>query len=179
MDILDSLDLNDNHPLAAKAYYLKGKCFIKGEKWKKAERNLYKAIQLASQQEDTENIEAASFNELSIICYYQNDMDKALQFIESGLDAFKSDGKRDSLIWLLNMNKALFLERMGKLGDSMNVVLRVWDSLETVDESDTVLIFYWLRAELLRRMKDFQGSEKYALPAETATSICCLNYGLC
>ncbi|PTM56834.1 tetratricopeptide repeat protein [Desmospora activa] len=163
LDILDSFELDDSHSLAAKVYYLKGKCFIKADKWKKAERNLFKAIQLASQQEDRDNIEAASFNELAIICYFHNDLDKAIQFVTSGLDAFETNGKQGSLFWLLNMNKALFFERLGKLSDSMNIVLEVWESLETIDESDTVLIFYWLRTELLRRMGELKGSEKYAL----------------
>ncbi|MFC4077212.1 helix-turn-helix domain-containing protein [Salinithrix halophila] len=163
LEILHSLELEDSHLLAPKAYYLKGKCLIKAKRWKKAERELHKAIQLASQQADVENIEAAGFNELAIIYYSQNDLENALQFIESGIDAFDTERERQYLYYLLTLNKAIFLERLGRLNESMNVVTEVWDSLYCLDESDTVLTFYWLRSELLRRLGQHRGAEEYVL----------------
>jgi transcriptional regulator with XRE-family HTH domain len=67
LEILDSLNIEDRHPLAAKVHLLRGRCLSKEKKLKKAERALYKAIQLASQSEDNENIESWSFNELAIV----------------------------------------------------------------------------------------------------------------
>jgi tetratricopeptide (TPR) repeat protein len=162
MDILDSLDFNDSHPLADYFFYLKGKCLIKARKLKRAERNLYKAIQIASRKDEKTNIEAASFSELSMVCYIENDLEKALDFIESGIDAFEASGDRTYVWWILHLNKALFLEKLGKLNESLSVVLEVWDIIQTADESDTILIFYCLRAELLRRMGQLKETEKYA-----------------
>lgn len=163
IEILDSLDLNDSHPLADYVFYLKGKCLIVGNKFKRAERNLYKAIQISSQKEDKANIEAASFCELSRVCYLENDLDQAIKFTESGIDAFEKDGDRSQVWWTLHLNKALYLEKIGKLNESLSVVLKIWGSIGIIDEIDTVLTFYWLRAELLRRMKQLEESEKYAL----------------
>jgi tetratricopeptide (TPR) repeat protein len=163
IEILDSLDLNDSHPLADYVFYLKGKCLMDAKKLKRAERSLYKAIQIASQKEDKTNIEAASFCELSRVCYLENDLDQAIKFTESGIDAFEKDGDRSYVWWTLHLNKALYLEKIGKLNDSLSVVLEVWDSIETMDETDTVLVFYWLRAELLRRMGQMKDCEIYAL----------------
>lgn len=163
MAILDSLDLNDTHPLADYFFYLKGKCLIKARKLKRAERNLYKAIQIASRKDDKSNIEAASFSELSMVCFIESDLEKAVDFIESGIDAFRAEGERTFVWWILHLNKALFLKKLGKLNESLSVVLEVWDAIDTIDESDTVLILYWLRAELLRRMGQLAEAEKYAL----------------
>jgi tetratricopeptide (TPR) repeat protein len=162
LEILDSLNIDDRHPLAAKAHLLRGRCLSKEGKLKKAERSFYKAIQLASQSEDNENIESWSFNELAIACYLQNDLESALQFVESGIDAFNRKGKREYLYWLLTLNKAIYLQRMNKIGESMSVVLQVWDLLDTIPQH-YVINFYWLRAELLRQSDDLKDAEKYAL----------------
>ncbi len=162
---LENIVLIDDHPYAAHYYWLKGKILISRRKWKRAERALYNAIRLANQNPygHQSNIEACSFSELGLCFYYQNDLEGALRFTESGLDAFNEEGERLHTKYTLLRNKAIYLERMGRLAEALKVVQDVWDELPQITEVETVLVFYWLRAELLRRTSLLDEAESYAL----------------
>ncbi|OYD07111.1 helix-turn-helix domain-containing protein [Paludifilum halophilum] len=153
LEELNRLELDDSHPLAATYHYLKGKCFYSRKKWKKAERSYYNAIRLANQNsyDKTTNIEAVSFLELGLCSYTQNDLNQALQYTHSSKDAFVQGGERPYIWYVANFNEALFLERLGRLAESMKVIHEIWDSLVHTDKIETVISFYWLRSELLRR----------------------------
>lgn len=161
--VLDNLNLDETHPLANYFFYLKGKCLIKADNRMAASHHLNKAIKITEKKGDRSNIKAASYNEISVIEYIKCELDKALESIEAGINAFQTDGERKYVWWILQLNKALYLEKSGKLANSMNVVLEVWKSIETIDDMGTILKFYWLRAELLRRMEQLDDSEQFAL----------------
>ncbi|PMB04822.1 hypothetical protein CEN49_19865 [Fischerella thermalis CCMEE 5273] len=165
--MLNEIDLDDRHPFAATKYYLQGKRFLVVNNYKRAERNFFRSIQLSSGEEnDKSNIEAASFTNLGLIYYKQNNLEQALKFTNSAIDAFKSVGDRQYLWPLINRNKAIYLERLGRLAESMRVVQSLWESVNTIQDIDTVLTFYWLRAELLRRMNLYDDAIKYAYEGE-------------
>ena len=71
---LDQLEVSDNHPFAAFIYYLKGKCYLRKEQWRRAERSLYNGIRLAEQSSEgkTANIEAASYYYLTLSSIAKN-----------------------------------------------------------------------------------------------------------
>ena len=54
---LDQLEVSDNHPFAAFIYYLKGKCYLKKEQWRRAwnDGSLYNGIRLAEQSSERKN----------------------------------------------------------------------------------------------------------------------------
>ncbi|SDW00111.1 Transcriptional regulator, contains XRE-family HTH domain [Marininema mesophilum] len=159
---LEQLDIDDGHPYASTVLYLIGKCHIQKKNWKRAERILFKAVQLTNQGDPTHNIEAASLAELGLCSYYQNDLDSALKYTENGLTAFDPQGDRPHVQFVLKQNKAVYLERLGRIGESMRVVESVWESLPFIDESNMVLTFYWLRSELLRRSKVYEDAILFA-----------------
>lgn len=163
LEKLDSLQLSDDHPLAPMLFYLKGKCHKDLQNFNRAKRNLYKAIQLTSQQSDHTNIEAVSFLELAICEYFQNDLDNALKFTESGIDAFQHDGERQDAWYLLQANKGLYLERMGRIGSAMKVVEDNWDDLSKMENVQVKLVFYWLRSELNYRLEMDEEASRYAM----------------
>ncbi|MDR6227516.1 tetratricopeptide repeat protein [Desmospora profundinema] len=160
---IEDLDLDDAHPFAATAAYLKGKCLIDKGKTKQAERSLYNAIKLANQNpyNNSTNVEAASFCELAIIAYVQNDLDGALQFVNSAWGAFQKDGDRQYIRFIIHVNKAIYLEKLGRINEGMRVIEAIWDSLYEIDEVETLLTFYWLRNEFMRRTGAFEDAVEY------------------
>lgn len=160
---LDALNVSDENPLSPTMYYIKGKCYKDLRNWKRAQRNFYKAIQLASQKSDHTNIEATSFLELAICEYFQNDLDNALKFTESGIDAFQMDGERQDVWYLLQANKGLYLERIGRIGSAMKVVEDNWKELPRIENILVKLVFYWLRSELNYRLEMDEEALHYAM----------------
>ncbi|MFC4076053.1 helix-turn-helix domain-containing protein [Salinithrix halophila] len=162
---LKKLDLDDHHPCAATAQYLTGKCLNSLGDYSKAQRALFNAIRLTNQNAygNQSNIEAASFTELGLNSYYQNDMEQALAYTESGIDAFVEDGERLHFKYVLLRNKIVYLERLGRIGEALKVVEDHWESITKIQHMNVVLAFYCWRAELLHRTKQFDNAIKYSL----------------
>ncbi|MFD1434639.1 tetratricopeptide repeat protein [Kroppenstedtia eburnea] len=160
---LDSLEIGDDHPLAPTLYFLKGKCYRGLRNWKRAERNLYKGIQLASQRPDSSNIEAVCFLELGLCQYLQNDLDGALKFTESGIDAFQQEGERQYVWHQLHANKGIYLERLGRTAAAMKVVEENWKDIDRMEGVTAKLTFYWLRSELNYRLELYDEAAHYAV----------------
>lgn len=157
---LDKLKIENSNPHAAYYYFIKGKSLLRLKSWTKAERALFNAIRLGSQT-DT-NLEGAAFTELSLLCFYQNDLEMALKYVNSGIDAYIDNGNRSHTIHVLKRNKAIYLERMDRLGEAIGVVHEVWDSLPQMEQVETKLSFYWLRAELSRRTGVYDQAIQFA-----------------
>lgn len=151
LDHLDEIKIDDSHPLAAYTYYLKGECYITKRKWKQAERALYNALRVSQQNPYKENnMEAASYLLLGLISYYQNNIEQALEFTNTGIHAFVEEGQNKYIKSLLYRNKGIYLQRLGRLTEGMRLIQEIWDSIPTMDDIGTILGFYWLRAEFSR-----------------------------
>jgi tetratricopeptide (TPR) repeat protein len=148
---LEEISLDDNHPLMAHAYYYKGECYMEKRKWKQAERALFNVLRIIQQSPYKEsNMEAASFLLLGLIKYYQNDLEQALEYTNSGINAFVESGENKHIKSLLYRNKGVYLQRLGRITEGMRLVQEIWDSVPGMDDISTVLAFYWLRSEFSR-----------------------------
>ncbi|SFS62523.1 tetratricopeptide repeat protein [Marininema halotolerans] len=151
-ELLSSIEDGDDKPVAAEVKWLRGVNALFTKNYRKAEKEFTHAIRIASQNEmDTSNIEAFSFSDLGLCSYYQNDLQAALDYTNSGIDAFNPHGERKFLKYLLLRNKATFLERMGKVMEGLKVVEEVWDEIDQIDQLETRSSFYWLKSEFLRK----------------------------
>ncbi|SDX48018.1 Transcriptional regulator, contains XRE-family HTH domain [Marininema mesophilum] len=160
---LDQLEKPDDHPYAAEIYWLKGICCMNEKNYRRAERELTNALRLSGQNPlaQAENIEALSFNALSVCSYYRDDLHTALKYTENGLQVFNSEGGRRYGKYLLTLNKALYLERLDRIMDGMKVVEEVWKEMDQIEKIDTILGFYCLRAELLRKSGSLDSAIHY------------------
>ncbi|GAA5345268.1 tetratricopeptide repeat protein [Planifilum fimeticola] len=161
---LESLQLEDDHPFAPHFHRLRGKYLIYERKWNRAEKALSNAIRLCegNSQAERMNVESDAYNLLSLSCYYQNDMAKAVHYTDQGLEAFNPEGERKHVKYVLLRNKGIYLERMGRVVPALRIVDKVWPELGNIDQTETVLSFYWLRSELLRRGGVLDEAMKYA-----------------
>lgn len=165
LSLLEKTPIPDDHLYASQAHWLKGTCYLHQKKINKAEREFFTAIRLANRNETAkmDNIEAYSFSDLSRCSYYNNDLQQALQYADSGLDAFCPAGERPWVKYFLLRNKAIYLERLGRIVESLQIVQDIWEELPQIEPVETRLSFYWLRAELLRRSHDYETAKKFAL----------------
>lgn len=150
---VNDLQLSDQHPLAPFSYYIKGKSLLLLRKWVKAERALYTAINFCNQKgyDKSDNIEAACFLEIGMSCFQQNNIEKALEFTESGLDAFIDGGDREHIKHSLTLNQLIFMERLGRISEGLNRVQGVWKIVDEIKDHNILLTMYWIHAEFLRR----------------------------
>ena len=164
IDELKTFSVSDDHPYAAYVSLLKGKSQVKKRKWKRAERELLNAIRIANQnpQSKSSNIAAGSYNELSIISYFNNNLEKALHLAEKGIEVFVEEGERTYYKSVLLGNKALYLEHLDRVPEALRVVEDLWDSIPEIPSIETVLSLYELRSVLLRRSGMYEEAIRYA-----------------
>ncbi len=163
LEKLEELDLDDNHPYIAQVYYYKGECYMSKFKWKQAERALYNALRISQQNPYKEsNMEAASYLLLGLIRYNQNNIEQALELTSDGIEAFNDKGDNQHIKCLLYRNKGVYLQRMGRITEGMRLIQDVWDMMPGIDDINTLLGFYWLRAEFSRQSGLMDEAIEYA-----------------
>ncbi|SMO77211.1 transcriptional regulator [Melghirimyces algeriensis] len=162
---LNQLSMADSHPMTPTLYYLKGRCFFSDNDWDQAKQSLYRAIQLAGQHSPQTvcNIASASYVELGCISYYENNLNEALKYTDQGLNTFVPDGERPHLWFIIHRNKAVYLERLGRIGESLAIIEQMWTKLSDIDDMESLLTCYWLRSELLRKHKVYDLATQYAM----------------
>ncbi|OYD06251.1 helix-turn-helix domain-containing protein [Paludifilum halophilum] len=161
---VNQINIKDGNPLAARLYFIKGLCFFSKKQWKRAEREYYQAIKIVNEHPfyENSNLEAQCFHELGMTYYYQNDLEKALDFANTGIDAYKENGDLPYLRYGLRSNKAVYLDKLGRINEGMQTIQEVWGSIDPGHESKHVTLLYWLKAEFLRKTGMNDEALKYA-----------------
>jgi tetratricopeptide (TPR) repeat protein len=161
---LEELKLDETNPYIAHAYFYKGKCYMAKKKWKQAERSFYNALRSAQQNAYQENnMEAASYLLLGICSNNQGNLDQALVYINDGLDAYYEEGDMRHVKHLLHKHKGIMLQKLGRITEAMQLVQDSWYLLTDLDDIETTLGFYWLRAELSRQTGLINEAIEYAV----------------
>jgi tetratricopeptide (TPR) repeat protein len=162
LQVLNKIEVEDDHPYAPYIHYIRGRCLIQQSQFSKAERSLFNAIRLSSRGLNKKrNFEALSFNELGICYYHQGDLNQALHFTESAADAYEENGERPQLKFTIALNQATYLEKMGRLGEAMQIVQNMWEHIDRMEISPA-LHLYELQSNLLKRMKVYDQAIKFA-----------------
>ncbi|MDR6226700.1 helix-turn-helix domain-containing protein [Desmospora profundinema] len=164
LKLLNELGVDDHHVYGATVYYLRGKCHAYMNQWDKAERHLRKAIHLSSSNplHRELNTEAATYLELGFCNYRTNNLNIALDHTRKALAVFNPHGARKYLEFILHMNIAIYLERLGRVSESLQVVLSIWERKNEIVSNSVLLTFYWLRAELARKSHLFEEAIRYS-----------------
>jgi tetratricopeptide (TPR) repeat protein len=161
---LDELDIDDGHLYAPTLYYLKGKFLAVEKQWAKAKHNLKQAIHLATTKPIHRelNTEAASYLELGFCAYKTNNLDIALSYTRKGLNVFNLNGNKKYSRYTFIYNIAIYLERLGRISESLELVLSIWDHRKEIFDKNILLGLYWLRAELSRKSRLFKDAIQYS-----------------
>ncbi|SFI95893.1 helix-turn-helix domain-containing protein [Thermoflavimicrobium dichotomicum] len=134
--------------------YLKGKSYYRKNK-EKAETYFLKAIQQVDQHPNLEksNIKSICYNELGTIYFYKNELEQALHYTQKGIDAFVPDGERSYVKSMLLANKAIYLEDLGRLEESIQTIEQLRSQPEEFKSTNSTLSIYVLQARIYHRNK--------------------------
>lgn len=120
-------------------------------------------MRLASQSSSEENIEAASFNELGVCAFFQNDLEKAIEYTRSGLDSFDDRGERLYYKDILHGNLVVYYERVGRVEEVHRILDQLWNARESIKSMPTLLLVYETRANLFRKSKMYDEAIQCAM----------------
>ncbi|MBA4602155.1 helix-turn-helix domain-containing protein [Thermoactinomyces mirandus] len=151
----------------ATIYYLKGKAFIFTGDWRKAERELGEAIRLAYQDpySPMSNLEAAGYSELAYCRFRHKDYEQALRYVERGLETIdkeKNDGCDNRTYYMLLISRIIYLEGLNRTDEAFRFLEEMWAKIPQIQSKDIIIKMYVSRMRLLKRMKLYHDSIRYA-----------------
>jgi len=157
LDKLKALELNfkENPELAIKAKYLKGRYNISKRNWKLAQKCLNKVITWTNRHETLErlNLKTAAYNELSRISYFNDNMKEALEYIRLGIESYKENAEKKSLIHILKMSKIIYLNNLDRPNEALEELNQLWSEIDRIKNSEVLLNMFALKAKLLQEFK--------------------------
>lgn len=156
---LNKLKLADQHSMASRVMYLKGKCHYRLKEWKKATHAFYEAIRLSRLQIESAPLEAACYNELSSTAYQQNEIEQAIAYVEKGLQLVQESSE---IQFALLRHKAFYLLKQAKKAEALKLVKDHWPHLNRITQMDLILGFYQIRVHILIAMELWEEAITYA-----------------
>jgi tetratricopeptide (TPR) repeat protein/DNA-binding XRE family transcriptional regulator len=162
---LNKIPLDVSPHVAAYTFYLKGRCFLKRKSWNKAHNHFNETIRIIDKNPELEttNFKARAFYELGRTCYYQNDLENAFHYVNKGIQCFQEKGERKYLRYNLLISKAIYLEKMDRLLDSLNVLNSLWEETGFIKNIHVILNMYETKALILKKLKQYDEAIHYAV----------------
>lgn len=96
-------------------YYLLGRCYIKSQKWRSAEKVFFDVLNIChdSPEVHSSNLQSGCYYELSRCSWHhENNLKKALKYIKQGLSLFQRNGENRDFEFLLLLSQALYYEKL-------------------------------------------------------------------
>ncbi|WP_028777066.1 tetratricopeptide repeat protein [Shimazuella kribbensis] len=121
--------------------YLLGRCAYEKKKWKKSKAYFHEAIMLFEQKQNLAktNLKAASFNELSRVAFFENQLEDALQYNIDGFNVFHPDGERPRYQFHFLLNKSIYLRRLNKPEKALEAIEALHAAVENVPSTKIFL----------------------------------------
>lgn len=152
-------------PLTCYTYYLKARYYETKRNLRYATLNYQQCID--SLRNHTEmhitNLMAACYNALARIHYFESDYENAIIFSDLALDSFFLEGQRQHIRHMILVSKAIYLERLDRIAEAYMIVEQLWEERKDIDNTETLLNVYELRATLFNRMEKYDQSIECAL----------------
>ena len=132
--------------------------------WRRAERAFYNGIRLAPQSPEgkSSNIEATCYYYLSLCSEAKNRLEQTIRMADNGIEAFIPDEGRQQVYYDLIYRKALSLRKLGRLGEATKEIEQIWDHIDQMENTSTVIGLYTLRSELASRSGIYADAIQYA-----------------
>jgi tetratricopeptide (TPR) repeat protein len=154
---LKQLHREQSGPILGVIRYLIGLAHLKKGSWKMAEKYFNLALKL---YDPRSNIKAGSLKELGRIAFKRdNDLRRALDYVEEGLASFVEDGERQELKYYLEINKVSYMEKLYMVDDALRALENLWQSINKITNIEIILNMYEIRARLL----NWKGKHDQAL----------------
>jgi tetratricopeptide (TPR) repeat protein len=153
---LDTLQVDQKHPLVQLVHFMKAKAFMYSNKVERAEREFSQAIAAAEkhwEQFGYLNVVSCSYNALSNIAYRGHDLQSAAHLVEKAVKSFDPKGERQDAYYMILMNQASYLEKLGRIGEAQRIVDYLIDQIHHIDDLLVKLGVYHLQARLKRKEK--------------------------
>jgi tetratricopeptide (TPR) repeat protein len=160
---LDNIKTNDSE-INALVSYMKGRAYLNQKKLKKAETCLKKALDNSKGPLlEKKNLAASCYQELSRIAYFQDNLDKALEYVNSGLNIFIDKPTYDrSIKYVLSISKVIYLDKMDRTHEALQFLDELWKQKSEIENVEVLINMYDLYASIYKDLKKYNEAISFA-----------------
>jgi tetratricopeptide (TPR) repeat protein len=161
---IDQLKLAEFHPLHPLVLYFEAYFYYYKREYDIAEHTLHKAMSICKQYHlnPKPNFLADCYCLLSSSKYNQNDIAEALMLAERGLEQLDETFPHSKVKYMLLGNKIIYLEKQGDNTQALQLVQRIWKSIQCIESQSVKLNFYKSKANLLLKANQFEEAIYFA-----------------
>lgn len=144
--------------------YLRGLCYLHKNNLNKAQHYFTETIKELDKYPHLEstNLRASCNYDLSRVFYYKNDLKNALSFSNQGIKSFVPHGERSYSIHSLMVGKAIYLEKLDRLEESLRTVEELWGEISKIKSVFVILNMYEIRTSILTKQKMYHEAIQIA-----------------
>lgn len=165
LKLVEAVEIDPENPLQILVNYIKGRCYYHQKKWGCASNAFHHSIRLIDQHPEwlNSNILTGCFKELGRIAFFKDkDLEKSLSLTNQAIDHFVDNGERCYLKSSCLISKALYLEKLDRNEESMQVLLKLWKEIGEINDIVVILLMYELRAILLSKRRQYLEATQFA-----------------
>ncbi|MBA4493228.1 helix-turn-helix domain-containing protein [Paenactinomyces guangxiensis] len=155
---LKKIKIEKFHPLAPSVYYLEGRYHYLKNDWNKSSKIFHHALDLVDKNNIAPPVNVLSYcyKDLSNGCFYQNDLQNALMYVNQGIEAFDKNKGRKEVIYRLYANKIQYLMKLSQHDHAAQILNDTWLDRSKIENISVVLNLYQFRAAIFRGREDFE-----------------------
>jgi tetratricopeptide (TPR) repeat protein len=161
---IERFSLAEYHPLHPLVLYFQAYYHYYKREYEIAEETLHHAMGICKQYHlnPKPNFYPLCFSLLSSCSYYQNDLSKALNLVEQGINQINETIPHNHVKHLLLGNKIIYLEKQGENTQALHLTQHVWDSIQNIKSFAVKLNLYKSKANLLLKGNQLEEAIYFA-----------------
>lgn len=132
--------------------YLKGRYYEKKGKKQQAKGYYLQVAEIDDPEVKESNFAAASYHALGRICFYEDRMEEALNYVEKGLSTYQIDSQRVYVIHFLKISQIIYLEKLNRNEEALVLLDKMWTEKTEIESSEVILSMYEMKAELFNKL---------------------------
>lgn len=150
------------HALFPYSRYLQGLYFYELRNWAKARKIWKETLLLCKKQtfNAKKHLIAKCYNGLSSCCYQQNKLQKALNYIDEGLEHFTID-ENDEINYAMISNKILYLRKSERRKEAVRLIKQIWSTTSQIQSIRIKLLLYKSYCILLLENQELTEAQYY------------------
>lgn len=119
--------MDEFHPIYPLVLFFKGQYHYYKNEWKTAEHLIHNAINCCTQNHinPSPNFLSYCYDVLGTSRYYQNDLEKALYYVQEGLNQLDETIPYKKIKYMLLGNKVIYLEKLGENTQALQLAQKI------------------------------------------------------
>ncbi|MCH5583573.1 tetratricopeptide repeat protein [Shimazuella sp. AN120528] len=160
-ELLSRYRVKEYHALFPYSHYLQALYSFMRQDIERAQKLWNRTLDLCNKQilSVKQHLVAKCYNDLSACCYQQNELHKAIYYVEKGLKQFQEEEQHE-IKYALICNYIFYLNQSGRIKEAYERIKQIWSSIHHIQSMRVKLHLYKSHCILLKKSNKLDEAEQ-------------------